>query len=201
MFHPIDPAILERMQFLEQLDARDRLDGLADIPLQEWIAPKPKPKAEDPDSSAEAPKEREELPWDAIEPVPFDAGGRSPKLVGATGTLPTGAAAPHAIIQRAAHPNDATVEGWVKAKAMEVKGPERARPLYATEATRAEVELCYDEQQRVRLMVKDNGRGKSGGDGGFGLLGIQERVKLMGGTLAIQTAPGQGFSLEVEITA
>ncbi|MBZ0286693.1 MAG: sensor histidine kinase, partial [Anaerolineae bacterium] len=69
------------------------------------------------------------------------------------------------------------------------------------QATLAEVELCYDDNQRVRLKVKDNGRGKSGGDGGFGLLGIEERVKLMGGTLAIQTAPGQGFSLEVEISA
>jgi signal transduction histidine kinase len=69
------------------------------------------------------------------------------------------------------------------------------------QATRAEVELCYDENGRVRLKVRDNGRGRTGGDGGFGLLGIQERVKLLDGTLAIQTAPGQGFSLEVEITA
>ena len=37
------------------------------------------------------------------------------------------------------------------------------------------------------------------GNGGFGLLGVRERVQLLGGSVHIETGPGQGFSLAVEI--
>jgi hypothetical protein len=110
-----------------------RLDGLADIPLQEWIAPKAKPKSEDAEAgtSAEAPREREELPWDAVEPVPLDPMGRGTQHADATAALPHSVMeAPQAAAQSLAHPDGRAVETWVKAKAMEVKGPERARPLY-----------------------------------------------------------------------
>jgi hypothetical protein len=108
-----------------------RLDGLADIPLQEWIAPKLQPKPEDAraEASTETPKEREELPWDAVEPVPLDPVGRGAQHADATAALPHGVIrAPQ--VQLLAHPDGRAVEGWVKAKATEVKGPERARPLY-----------------------------------------------------------------------
>jgi hypothetical protein len=111
-----------------------RLDGLADIPLQEWIAPKPKPRPEDAEGSASpaAPAEREELPWDAVEPVPFEPAGRGARHADATAALPQGTiiGAPQAPEPRLAHPDSRAVETWVKARAMEVKGPERTRPLY-----------------------------------------------------------------------
>ena len=66
-------------------------------------------------------------------------------------------------------------------------------------ATRADVTLDYRDAERVRLEVRDDGFGAASTDGGFGLLGLRERVLLLGGTLAIQTAPGQGLTLRVEL--
>jgi PAS domain S-box-containing protein len=60
----------------------------------------------------------------------------------------------------------------------------------------------------IRLSVGDNGRGfempARVGDlariGKLGLTGIQERVQLLGGSLAINSEPGKGTTLSVEIT-
>jgi len=65
-------------------------------------------------------------------------------------------------------------------------------------ASRAALRLEYAERC-LRLSVTDDGIGAGGTGGGFGLTGLQERVQLLGGTLAVQTAPGKGFSLMVEI--
>ncbi len=68
-------------------------------------------------------------------------------------------------------------------------------------ATRAALELRYEENQRVSLNMRDNGVGSTQTEAGFGLVGIQERIKLLGGSLKIDTAEGQGFSLQVEVPA
>ncbi len=65
-------------------------------------------------------------------------------------------------------------------------------------ATQAELHLAYLDRT-VRLVVCDNGVGTQALSGGFGLTGLQERVQLVGGSLKVETAPGQGFRLEVEI--
>jgi signal transduction histidine kinase len=65
-------------------------------------------------------------------------------------------------------------------------------------ASRAGLHLCYTERT-LRLVVSDNGMGSQQTGGGFGLTGLQERVQLLGGTLQVETAPGQGFSLTVEL--
>jgi len=69
------------------------------------------------------------------------------------------------------------------------------------QATRAILELRYEADNHVRLNVQDNGQGSAQAEDGFGLLGIRERVKLLGGKLTVHTARGQGFSLTVEIPA
>ena len=65
-------------------------------------------------------------------------------------------------------------------------------------ASQVGLRLVYGERI-VRLVVCDNGIGSQQTSGGFGLTGLAERVQLIGGTLKVETAPGQGFSLEVEI--
>jgi signal transduction histidine kinase len=65
-------------------------------------------------------------------------------------------------------------------------------------ASQAGLRLVYAEHS-LRLAVTDNGVGTAQTGGGFGLTGLQERVQLLGGTLKVQTAPGQGFCLMVEI--
>jgi len=55
----------------------------------------------------------------------------------------------------------------------------------------------------VRLSVRDNGVGAAAGAAegaaGFGLLGVRERLQLIGGQVRLVTAPGEGFRLEVEV--
>lgn len=67
-------------------------------------------------------------------------------------------------------------------------------------ATRISVSLDYSRLGWARVVVLDNGQGAAETDaGGFGLLGLRERVQLQGGALRAVTAPGQGFQLEVEV--
>jgi signal transduction histidine kinase len=67
------------------------------------------------------------------------------------------------------------------------------------------VELRYDERQ-VRLRVRDDGKGidpevlrAEGRQGHFGLHGMRERTKLVGGKLTIWSAPDAGAEIELTI--
>jgi signal transduction histidine kinase len=55
----------------------------------------------------------------------------------------------------------------------------------------------------VRLTIKDNGRGftREPGNvpGGFGLVGISERARVLGGTATVESAAGSGTTLVVVI--
>jgi signal transduction histidine kinase len=61
-------------------------------------------------------------------------------------------------------------------------------------ASRVDILLDY-QPSLVSLEVKDNGVGATGTAGGFGLLGIRERMQLLGGNLEIRTDVGNGFWL------
>jgi signal transduction histidine kinase len=68
------------------------------------------------------------------------------------------------------------------------------------QATQASLLLEY-LPERVRMTVQDNGQGATDTSGGYGLLGVRERVELLQGCLEIDTAPGSGFRLEAELPA
>jgi signal transduction histidine kinase len=52
----------------------------------------------------------------------------------------------------------------------------------------------------VRLRVRDNGPGPSGPDhGGHGLVGMHERVAMVGGTLQVGPGDGGGFAVEASL--
>jgi signal transduction histidine kinase len=61
-------------------------------------------------------------------------------------------------------------------------------------ASRVDVRLEF-QPGKVRLEIMDNGVGAVETNGGFGLLGIRERMQSLGGTLEIQTGAGKGFRL------
>jgi len=73
-------------------------------------------------------------------------------------------------------------------------------------ATEAVITLSRTEKT-VTAVVRDNGRGfnleettrYADGSGGLGLLGMQERAELVGGTLTIQSAQGAGTEIRLEI--
>jgi signal transduction histidine kinase/ligand-binding sensor domain-containing protein len=74
-------------------------------------------------------------------------------------------------------------------------------------ATRIEVEIRYDRRQ-FRVRVRDNGKGIDskilGGDGRaghYGLPGMHERAKLVGGRLAVWSEVDSGTELELTIPA
>jgi signal transduction histidine kinase/ligand-binding sensor domain-containing protein len=74
-------------------------------------------------------------------------------------------------------------------------------------AHQIEVEIRYDERQ-LRLRVRDNGRGIDpkvlGGDGAtghYGLRGMSERAKLIGGKLTVWSEIGSGTEIELSIPA
>ena len=51
----------------------------------------------------------------------------------------------------------------------------------------------------LRLAISDNGVGSKQSGSGFGLLGVRERVKLLGGTFVAQSASNGGFEFVVEV--
>jgi ligand-binding sensor domain-containing protein/signal transduction histidine kinase len=74
-------------------------------------------------------------------------------------------------------------------------------------AQRIEVEIRYDERQ-LRLRVRDDGKGidakhlnGEGYAGHYGLRGIRERAKLMGGKLAVWSELDSGTEVELSIPA
>jgi signal transduction histidine kinase len=65
-------------------------------------------------------------------------------------------------------------------------------------ASRVDVLLDFQPSE-VRLEVKDNGVGAVETSGGFGLLGIRERMQLLGGSIEISTGVGKGFCLTASV--
>lgn len=73
--------------------------------------------------------------------------------------------------------------------------------------TQVQVNLAYTSPRMLAVTIADNGKGMRDGfdlsalsrSGHFGLLGISERVALLGGRLSIQNRTTGGFSLMVEI--
>jgi len=74
-------------------------------------------------------------------------------------------------------------------------------------AKRIEVELRYDERG-LCLRVRDDGKGidpevlnQGGREGHFGLHGMRERARLIGGKLAVWSAAGSGTEIDLSIPA
>ena len=75
------------------------------------------------------------------------------------------------------------------------------------QAQRIEVEIHYDERQ-LRLRVRDDGKGidakhlkEEGRAGHFGLRGMRERAKLMGGKMTVWSEMDSGTEVELKIPA
>jgi signal transduction histidine kinase len=72
-------------------------------------------------------------------------------------------------------------------------------------ATAAWLDLTRDSTH-VRLVIRDNGKGFEpaaasptvAGDG-FGLMGMTERARMMGGDLTVESAPGKGTTVTIVV--
>lgn len=67
----------------------------------------------------------------------------------------------------------------------------------------AVVIALHQNKQQLRVIVKDNGRGFDAtavsNGAGFGLFGMRERLLALGGTLQIESAPGMGTAVTIEL--
>ncbi|HYM54460.1 MAG TPA: GAF domain-containing protein [Solirubrobacteraceae bacterium] len=70
------------------------------------------------------------------------------------------------------------------------------------QAKRAVIEV-HEEATTVHVSIRDDGDGfdPGGETGGFGLLGMRERVELLGGELLVDSAPGDGTVVKASIPA
>jgi signal transduction histidine kinase len=68
-------------------------------------------------------------------------------------------------------------------------------------ATGVDLYLDYRDERLVLLSITDDGLGSTNSKGGFGLLGVRERVQLLNGAVRVTTETGKGFSLEVSLPA
>jgi signal transduction histidine kinase len=68
-------------------------------------------------------------------------------------------------------------------------------------ASRVDLILNYRDHEQVMLQVRDNGPGLAASEvqPGFGLLGLAERARQLGGRSETESAPGLGFCLTVTI--
>ena len=77
-----------------------------------------------------------------------------------------------------------------------------------SQATKAEITVEF-EQSKTKITVSDNGNGFTppqmigdlAKDGKLGLAGMEERARLVDGTLTVQSQPGKGSSVTVELPA
>jgi len=75
--------------------------------------------------------------------------------------------------------------------------------LKHAEATSVTVRICALDTN-LEVEVEDNGKGFSpnltDSERGIGLISMQERVEKIGGSLAIESTPGQGSHVHIIIT-
>lgn len=101
----------------------------------------------------------------------------------------------HLTTQGEAHPLDPKIELTLYRTVQESLTNVRKH----AHASRVDILLDYRNEEMIQLSIQDNGVGTEKTDGGFGLLGLKERVQLLNGTLTIQSEPNSGFLLTIQI--
>jgi len=66
-------------------------------------------------------------------------------------------------------------------------------------ATSINSSINYNNPQQIVFIYQDDGVGSPQMEGGFGLVGMQERVNILEGDIQIKTSPGQGFRVEIRL--
>jgi signal transduction histidine kinase len=61
------------------------------------------------------------------------------------------------------------------------------------------LELDYSHKDPFIFSTRDNGIGASDMSAGFGIIGIKERVLLLGGMVDVTNKPGAGFIVKISL--
>jgi len=68
-----------------------------------------------------------------------------------------------------------------------------------SEATHMSIQLDFRGPSTILMHIDDNGIGTENPAGGFGLIGLEERMKLLNGYCEVTTAVGQGFHIKIGV--
>lgn len=68
-----------------------------------------------------------------------------------------------------------------------------------SQATHMTIQLDFRGPTIIVMHIDDNGIGTENPEGGFGLIGIEERMKLLNGYCEVATAVGQGFHIKIGV--
>jgi hypothetical protein len=131
------------------------LAGLAEIPLGPLLKSAVKPDAQSevsPRPLSPDAKGGEKLPWDAVEPVPPPSETSSMAIDTSLPKEPEPEPLQGPKIIPVQLPAAGSVEGWVRAKATEIKGEDREHPLYDFELW---LDAPADVQQRLVAVAYD----------------------------------------------
>jgi two-component system sensor histidine kinase DegS len=67
------------------------------------------------------------------------------------------------------------------------------------QAKNIQVEIDFSNSNQVCLAIQDDGRGSFSTIGGFGLIGLRERVHQLHGEIEFETALDQGFRIMIKV--
>ncbi len=68
-----------------------------------------------------------------------------------------------------------------------------------SKAENFQVKIDYNDLEKISLNIKDDGVGTEVFQGGYGILGLKERIELLNGKLGIKTKLNEGFQIDIEI--
>jgi len=71
--------------------------------------------------------------------------------------------------------------------------------LKHSNAKKMQLNLDYSRKDQLIFTASDNGSGAEDLKSGYGILGLQERVRLLNGSIAIENKPGEGFLVRIEL--
>ena len=93
---------------------------------------------------------------------------------------------------------DGRLPATVEATAYFVAAEALTNAIKHADATRVEIRTWVDGD-RLRIEVRDDGRGGADPDSGSGLTGINDRVTALGGSMRIVSQAGTGTRLDVDL--
>jgi signal transduction histidine kinase len=125
-----------------------------------------------------------------IHPAVLSEGGLSPAL--------------KALARRSSVPVELQIDVQMRLpETIEVAAYYVASEALANTAKHANASVAHVEVQahngRLHLSVQDDGVGGATADGGSGLVGLTDRIEALGGTILLDSPPGKGTRLEVDL--
>lgn len=102
---------------------------------------------------------------------------------------------PHLIVKGEEKPVNATIHSTIFRILQETVN----NTCKYSQAKNFQVIINFQEKDRIVMDISDDGIGSIEPSGGYGLVGLKERIELIDGKLEIKSRPQKGFSLHIEI--